>query len=115
MVFLEPTQAVPLSVSEDGSIRIANTRVSLDSVLHHYTQGATAEEICVRFPGLRLADVHSCLAYYLNNEVVLRDYLGRREKEGEDLEKRIDEDPHQRVALDRMRRRLKEHARNLRR
>ena len=63
MPVLEPTQDVPLSVGEDGTIRIADTRVSLESVVHHYQQGATAEEIMLRFPVLRLADVHSCLAY----------------------------------------------------
>ena len=63
MPLLEPTQNVPLSVTEDGTIRIADTRVSLESVVHHYQQGATAEEIMLRFPVLRLADVHSCLAY----------------------------------------------------
>ena len=67
MPVLESTQAVPLLASEDGPIRIAGTRVSLDSVLHHYQQGATAEEIALRFPALRLADIHACLAYFLNH------------------------------------------------
>jgi uncharacterized protein (DUF433 family) len=62
---LEQTQEMPLVVSEDGTIRIAGTRVSLESVVHHYEQGASAEEIVLRFPVLRLADAHSCLAYYL--------------------------------------------------
>ncbi len=113
MVLLEPTQTVPLSMSQDGSIRIGDSRVSLDSVLHHYLQGATAEEICLRFPGLRLADVHSCLAYYLNNEASLDDYLAKREKEGDSLERRITEDPSQKAAAKRMRDRLKERAGNL--
>ena len=59
MPVLESTQDVPLMVSEDGTIRITGTRVSLDSVLHHYQQGATAEEIALRFPALRLADIYS--------------------------------------------------------
>lgn len=113
MVLLESTQTVPLSLSQDGSIRIANSRVSLDSLLHHYLQGATAEEICLRFPGLRLADVHSCLAYYLNNEASLDDYLARREKEGDTLECRITDDPGQKAAAKRMRDQLKERAANL--
>ena len=62
MPVLESTQEVPLLASEDGTIRIGGTRVSLDSVLHHYQQGTTAEEIALRFPALRLADIHACLA-----------------------------------------------------
>src|SRR5205085_241295 len=54
MPLLEPTQDVPLSVAEDGTIRIADTRVSLESVVQHYEYGATAEEIVLRFPALRL-------------------------------------------------------------
>ncbi len=75
MAVLESTQQVPLLASGDGTIRIAGTRVSLDSVLHHYQQGATAEEIALRFPALRLADIHACLAYFLNHSGQLEEYL----------------------------------------
>ena len=60
--------------SEGGTIRIAGTRVRLDSVLHHSQQGATAEEIVLRFPALRLADMHACLAYYLNHPSQVEEY-----------------------------------------
>jgi uncharacterized protein (DUF433 family) len=110
MVLLEPTQTVPLTMLEDGSIRVADSRVSLDSVLHHYQQGATVEEICLRFPGLRLADVHSALAYYLNHETALQRYLARREEQGEALQQQITTDPRQASALAQMRARLKERA-----
>ena len=89
MSAIETTQNVPFSVASDGTIRIAETRVSLDSVLHHYRQGATADEITLRFPALRLADVHSCLAYYLNHQDELDEYLAQRRQAADELQRQI--------------------------
>lgn len=99
MPVFEPTQEVPLSVSEDGTLRIASTRVSLDSGLHHYQQGATAEEIALRFPALRLADIHSCLAYYLNHQEALGEYMSRQQQHADALQQRVSNDPIQREGV----------------
>src|SRR5947208_14607054 len=106
MPILEPTQEVPLVVTEDGTIRIGNTRVSLESVVLHYEQGATAEEIVLRFPALRLADVHSCLAYYLNHHDELHEYMKRQQKNGQELREPIATDRAQQRGLARMRGRI---------
>jgi uncharacterized protein (DUF433 family) len=108
MPVLESTQEVPLEASEDGTIRIAGTRVSLDSVLHHYQQGATAEEIALRFPALRLADIHACLAYFLNHSDPVQEYLDQRHQQADDLEGRISADPLQQQGIARMRERIKQ-------
>ena len=106
MPAVEATQNVPLSVASDGTIRIAETRVSLDSVLHHYQQGATAEEIAMRFPALRLADIHSCLAYYLNHQDELDDYVTQRRLAANELERRITAEPAQLRGISQMRERI---------
>src|SRR5438045_4103996 len=106
MPILEPTQDVPLVVTEDGTIRIGETRVSLESVVLHYEQGATAEEIVRRFPALRLADVHSCLAYYLNHRDELHEYMKRQQNSAQELRERIAADPAQQRGLARMRERI---------
>lgn len=105
---LESTQELPLLTSEDGTIRIAGTRVSLDSVLHHYQQGATAEEIALRFPALRLADIHACLAYFLNHSVQVEEYLNQQRQQADDLQRRISVDPAQQQGIARMRERIKQ-------
>jgi uncharacterized protein (DUF433 family) len=112
MPVLESTQAVPLVTSEDGTIRIADTRVSLDSVLHHYRQGATAEEIALRFPALRLADIHACLAYFLNHSDQVEEYLRQRHQHASDLQGRISADPLQQQGIARMRERIKQRLAN---
>ncbi len=108
MPVLESTQEVPLQTTEDGTIRIAGTRVSLDSVLHHYQQGATAEEIALRFPALRLADIHACLAYFLNHSDQVEEYLIHQRRQADDLQERISADPAQGQRIAQMRERIQQ-------
>lgn len=77
----QTTQNVPLTVEAGGAIRIAGTRVNLDTVVYQFNAGASAETIVDRFPSLKLADVYSVLAYYLNHKEEVENYLRRREQE----------------------------------
>ncbi len=45
MASFEPTQTVPLTMGEDGTIRITGSRVTLDCVIDEFKRGATAEQI----------------------------------------------------------------------
>ncbi len=63
MITLEQAQASPLRLADDGTICIAETRVSLDSVIHHYKLGASAEQIAQKFPALDLAEVYAAITY----------------------------------------------------
>ena len=108
MAVVESTQELPLVASEDGTIRIAGTRVSLDSVVHHYEQGATADEIALRLPALRLADIHACLAYYLNHSTQVEAYLNDQRRRADDLQGRISADPAQQQGIARMRDRIRQ-------
>jgi len=107
MTIVETTQEVPLTVTPDGTIRIAGSRVSLDSVIYHYRQGATAEEIALRFPGLHLADIHSCISYCLNHQDEVDKYLADRERSAAALRERISTDPSQQQGVSEMRERIK--------
>ncbi len=59
--------AVPLETNEQGVIRVWGTRVSLDSVLHAYDEGATPEEIVMRFPTCSLENIYTILSWALNH------------------------------------------------
>lgn len=59
----------------EGVIRVAGTRVSLDSVIRAFQDGATPEEIRLDFPSLDLARVYSVLAYYLTRRETIDAYL----------------------------------------
>lgn len=93
MTTLEKTQLLPLRLTEDGSIRIADSRVSLDSVVQHYKLGASAEQIVQKFPALDLGDVYAAITYYLNHEETVEEYLRQQEAKGDGVQKKIESDP----------------------
>ena len=75
---IEQTQPVPLASGADGVIRVAGTRVTLDTVAHAFERGATAEEIVQQYPVLPLADVYSVLGYLLRHQPEVEAYLAAR-------------------------------------
>jgi uncharacterized protein (DUF433 family) len=74
-------QPPPLRVDEHGVIRVAETRVSLESVVIAFDRGASAEEIVESFPSVDLASVYGALAYVLTNRETVDEYLSRRKDE----------------------------------
>lgn len=78
---LETTHAAPLTLWEDGSIRVGISRVTLDSIVHEFMEGATAEQIQDDFPSLSLREIYGAISYYLENEEHVGEYLQRREDE----------------------------------
>jgi uncharacterized protein (DUF433 family) len=90
---LETTQTLPFTFTDDGGIRIADSRVSLESVIHHFNLGATAEQIVHKFPSLQLADVYAVAAYYLAKRQAVDDYIREREVKAEANRKKLEDDP----------------------
>ncbi|HEX8150449.1 MAG TPA: DUF433 domain-containing protein [Pyrinomonadaceae bacterium] len=84
------TATVPLTTDEAGVLRIAGTRVSLDSVLHAFNEGATPEEIVQDFPTLDLAAIYAVVGYYLQNRAEVGQYLQQRKAEREELRREIE-------------------------
>ena len=76
---LAETMIVPPAVrlQDDGSIRVAESRVLLDTVVNAFDAGASAEEIASNFDSLRLEEVYSAIAYYLRNAEEVRAYMTR--------------------------------------
>jgi uncharacterized protein (DUF433 family) len=106
MTMLETSQELPLRLTEDGTIRIAGSRVSLDSVVHHYKLGASAEQIAQKFPALDLADVYATITYYLNHREAIEDYLRGQEAKGDEVQKKIESDPQYQKSSTELRARL---------
>ena len=78
-------EPVPLETDEDGVMRVGGTRVTLDTVVTAFCEGATAEEISHQYPTLRLADVYSVISYYLRHQTDVDAYLGDRLRQGADV------------------------------
>ena len=67
----------------DGALRIAGTRVSLDSVVAHFQEGRTPEQIAHSFPTVTLAQAYGAIAYYVDNQKVIDDHIAEIEREFE--------------------------------
>jgi len=62
----------------DGNYYVAGTRISLDSIVHAFRRGESAETICQNFELLRLEEVYGAMAYYLANHADIDAYLLRQ-------------------------------------
>jgi uncharacterized protein (DUF433 family) len=104
---VETTMTVPLTTTEFGTIRVGSSRVSLDSVVHHFKLGATAEQIAHSFPSLELGDVYAVIAYYLANNDSVEEYLRWQEAEADNLQQQIESPPTQQKATGDLRERIR--------
>lgn len=82
--------AIPLSTDEAGVIRVSDTRVSFDSVIFAFNEGATPEEIVQQYPPLNLPDVYAVIGYYLQHRAEVEDYLENRLAERLELRKELE-------------------------
>ena len=73
----------PVRIVEGGTLRVGNSRVSLDSVVYSFNRGEDANVIQENFPSLTLANVHAAIAYYLHNKEKVDKYLAKRMAEFE--------------------------------
>ena len=74
-------EAPPIQYDADGVARVGGTRVTLDTVVGAWKDGASAEEIAEEYDSLLLADVHAVLSFFLRHEQEVEVYLAQREQE----------------------------------
>jgi uncharacterized protein (DUF433 family) len=68
----------PLDSTPDGAVRVAGTRVQLETVVTAFDAGATAEEIAQQYPSLELADIYAVISYVLAHRNAVDEYLRTR-------------------------------------
>ena len=83
---------VPLRVDETGTIRVGNTRITLDVLLGFLLRGVQPEQMVSTewYPTLSLADVHGVLAYYYRHQAELDEYLQSRREEADTRQQEIE-------------------------
>jgi uncharacterized protein (DUF433 family) len=90
------TEPVPLAANQDGVVRVGGTRVTLDTVVAAFEEGATAEEIVQQYPALKLPDVYLVIGYYLRHRAEVEAYLQQQQELAdriyEENKKRLDPD-----------------------
>lgn len=70
---------------DEGTVRIAGSRVGIETLLRDYQEGASPEEVVLRYPTLSLEQVHATITYYLANREEVDRYLEQvrhRQEEG---------------------------------
>jgi uncharacterized protein (DUF433 family) len=82
--------AIPLRVDETGTVRIGQTRVILELVIHAFRDGATPEQIVQDYDTLNLADVYTVIGYYLHHRNDVDAYLARRARAADELRVKIE-------------------------
>ncbi|MEM9009333.1 MAG: DUF433 domain-containing protein [Cyanobacteria bacterium P01_F01_bin.86] len=87
MTFTIISEPPPLEINTDNVALVGKTRVTLDAVVNVFKQGTTAEEIVYRYPALKLADVYATIAFYLNHQQMVEDYLEERQTQAQEAKK----------------------------
>jgi uncharacterized protein (DUF433 family) len=62
----------------EGGFYVADTRISLDSIVHAFHRGESPETICQNFELLCLEEVYGAIAYYLAHQLEVDAYLARQ-------------------------------------
>jgi uncharacterized protein (DUF433 family) len=88
-LIFEPS-ACPLTADAHGVVRVGETRVTLETVVHSFLDGSSAEVIVLQFPTLQLADVYAAIAYYLRNQQQVNAYLQARQVLARQVQERIE-------------------------
>jgi uncharacterized protein (DUF433 family) len=79
MIATKSAEPVPLATDANGTVRVGGTRVTLDTLVAAFQDGATAEEIAQQYPTLQLADVYATISYYLRHRFDVENYLADRQ------------------------------------
>ncbi|HMV85082.1 MAG TPA: DUF433 domain-containing protein [Blastocatellia bacterium] len=84
----------------DGVYRVADTRVSLDSIVYAWRRKQSPESIQHSFPVLKLSQVLGALAYYLDHQEQVDEYLLQMQAQEREFAKKARElypDIHQKM------------------
>jgi uncharacterized protein (DUF433 family) len=65
----------------NGGYYVAGTRISLDSVVCAFNRGESPEGIQEDFPLLKLSQIYGAIAFYLDHQVEIDEYLEESERE----------------------------------
>ncbi len=81
----------PLEIDSNGVVRVGKTRVTLDTVVTAFLEGATAEEIGEQYTSLRLSDIYFVIAYYLRHKAEVDNYLSERQLQATAIKQEIEQ------------------------
>lgn len=87
-IALEPT---PIEADAHGVVRVAKTRVTLDTVVKAFLEGCTSEEIGEQYPSLELSDIYLVIGYYLRHRDEVDAYLAERQRQANIIQQEVEQ------------------------
>lgn len=87
-ITLEPT---PIEIDSHGVVRVAKTRVTLDTVVTAFLEGCTPEEIGEQYPSLQLSDIYMVIGYYLRHQDEIHLYLAQRQDQAKIIQQEAEQ------------------------
>jgi uncharacterized protein (DUF433 family) len=85
MSLASATEVIPFEAEANGVVRVRGTRITLETVIAAFQEGATPEEIVQQYPTLNLGDVYYLLGYYLRHTSEVDAYLQQRKARAQSL------------------------------
>ena len=79
----------PLRLDESGTVRIGQTRVTLDTVVGEFEAGESPEHIAQDYPTITLTEVYCVIGFFLHHQEAVRAYLAEREQLAADVRQRL--------------------------
>lgn len=80
-------ETIPLTMASEGVIRVGGTRVTLDTIVAAFLEGATVEEIAYQYPSLQFANIYAVIGYYLHHRSEVETYLRQRQQQATKIRK----------------------------
>jgi uncharacterized protein (DUF433 family) len=78
MTELDTVETIPMVLDADGVIRVGGTRVTLDTLIGAFHEGATPGEIAHQYPSVALGDIYEVIGYTLRHPDAIASYLAQR-------------------------------------
>ena len=82
---------LPLASDEHGVVRVAGTRVTLDTIIGAYKQGRSAEEMAQDYPSVPKSAIYATIAYYLGAQEDVDAYLRARRDQAERVRAEVEQ------------------------
>ncbi|NEO15597.1 MULTISPECIES: DUF433 domain-containing protein [unclassified Moorena] len=87
-IAIEPA---PIETDGYGVVRVAKTRVTLDTVVTAFLEGCTPEEIAEQYPSLQLPDIYLVIGYYLRHQDEVHTYLVERQRQTDAIQQEAEQ------------------------
>ncbi|WP_129678390.1 DUF433 domain-containing protein [Candidatus Chloroploca sp. Khr17] len=86
---LEPP-VLPMTLTPHGVVLVRGTRVPIETLITAFLQGDTPEEMAQNFPTVSVADAYAVIAYYLQHQTAVEQYLEERGQRRAEVQARVE-------------------------